>query len=200
MKRVQRRMRRIFKMSKVFVYPTETSYGIGCDARDGVAVEKVFTIKGRDLNKPVPLIAADKEMVSKYVDSRVLRTPVVAHTLEVYWPGPLTLVLPASAYAKKQLAFGIIAQDGTIAIRVPDHEIAREISRHIGAPIVATSANRSGEPACYSAASVRKIFKNAPVTPDVIIDEGRIPKRPASTIVRYVGGVWSILRQGAITL
>lgn len=187
-------------MSKVFIYPTETSYGIGCDARDAEAVAKVFAIKGRDLNKTVPLIAADKEMVAKFVDARVMKLAPIVRALELHWPGPLTVVLPVNAYARKTLAPGIIAKDGTIAVRVPDHEIAREISMHIGAPIVATSANRAGEPACYSAAGVRRAFKNIEIKPDVIIDEGRIPKRPASTIAQFINGEWIIIRQGSVPL
>lgn len=186
--------------SKVFIFPTETSYGIGCDARDAVAVKKIFAIKGRAATKTMPLIAADKKMVEKFVDARVLRQKEIQHAMELHWPGPLTLVLCVNAYARKTLAPGIIAKDGTIAIRVPDHKLARELAKEMGAPIVATSANKAGEPACYSVTAVRRAFKNSKHMPDVIIDEGKIPKRPASTIASYAKGVWTIIRQGTITL
>lgn len=184
-------------MSRVFVYPTETAYGIGCDARDASAVAKVFKIKGRDARKTVTLIAADQKMVAKYI-SKPNRE--IARVMAAYWPGPLTLVLPANAHARKMFAPGIIRKDGTIAIRVPDHVIARVIALHIGAPIVATSANQSGEPACYSATAVRRAFKNSDIKPDVIIDEGRLPKRAPSTIAEYKNKKWTILRSGSIQL
>lgn len=183
--------------SKVFVYPTETSYGIGCDARDVAAVRKIFKIKGRDARKTMTLIVADQKMANKFV---VVKEREVKRVMTAYWPGPLTLVLPASAYAKKTLAPGVIAADGTVAIRIPDHVIAREISVSLGGPIVATSANKAGEKPCYSAAAVRRAFKDAPNKPDIIIDEGMLPKRPPSTIARFTNNAWEILRAGTITL
>lgn len=186
--------------SKVFIFPTETSYGIGCDARDAAAVKKIFAIKGRSATKTMPLIAADKKMVEKFVDARALRQKEIQRAMELHWPGPLTLVLPANTYARKTLAPGIIAKDDTIAIRVPDHKLARELSKEIGAPIVATSANKAGEPACYSVNAVLHAFKNSKHMPDVIIDEGKILKRPASTIAAYKNGVWTIIRPGIISL
>lgn len=184
-------------MRSVFIYPTETSYGIGCDARDAEAVKKIFKIKGRDAKKTVTLIAADEKMVLKYVVKPVAE---VARVMDAYWPGPLTLVLPANAYARKMLAPGIIRKGGTIGIRVSANQIARELSENIGAPIVATSANQSGEPACYSISAVRRAFKNSPLKPDTVIDEGRLPKRPASTIARYKNKKWEIIRPGPIQL
>jgi L-threonylcarbamoyladenylate synthase len=185
------------KTNNVFVYPTETSYGIGCDARNVEAVKKIFKIKGRDAKKTVTLIAFDKKMVLKYVAKPVAE---IVRVMDGYWPGPLTLVLPANAYARKMLAPGIIRRDGTIGIRVSANKIARELSQHIGGPIVATSANQSGEPACYSISAVRRAFMKSPLKPDIVIDEGRLPKRPASTIARYKNKKWEIIRPGSIHL
>ncbi len=186
--------------NKVFVYPTETSYAIGCDARDAAAVARVFKIKGRDAKKTVTLIAANKKMVEKFVDARTARSREVARVMAGLWPGPLTLVLPANAHARKKLVPQIIARNGTIAIRVSENKIAREMSEHLGAPIVATSANKSGEPACYSAAAVRRMFKNSTEKPDIVIDEGALPKRAASTIAEFKKGKWIIHRVGPITI
>ncbi|OGH61263.1 MAG: threonylcarbamoyl-AMP synthase [Candidatus Magasanikbacteria bacterium RIFCSPHIGHO2_01_FULL_50_8] len=186
--------------NSVFVFPTDTSYGIGCDARNSDAVAKVFLMKGRSRAKSVSLIAASQKMVAKFVESRELRHKEIKRVMNAHWPGSLTLVLTANAHARATLARGVIARDGTIAIRVPDYQFARELSQKIGAPIVATSANKSGEPACYSAAAVRRIFKGAPTVPDMIIDEGTLPKHPASTIARFTKGHWEILRAGAVKL
>ena len=185
------------KMNKVFIYPTETTYGIGCDARNADAVKKIFKIKGRDAKKTVTLIVADKKMVLKYIKKPMSE---IERVMDAYWPGPLTLVLLANAYAKKTLAPGIIRRDGTIGVRVSANTVAREISEHIGAPIVATSANKSGEPACYSVAAVRRAFKNSEIKPDIIIDEGALPRRVASTIAQYKNKKWNIVRPGSIQL
>lgn len=184
-------------MTSVFVYPTETSYGIGCDARSADAVKKIFKIKGRDAQKTVTLIAADKKMVLKYIKKPVSE---IERVMDAYWPGPLTLVLPVNAYARKTLAPGIIRQGGTIGIRVSGNKIACEISENIGAPIVATSANQSGEPACYSVSAVRRAFKKSEIKPDIIIDEGTLPRRVASTIAHYKNKKWDIIRPGSIQL
>ncbi|MCX6781031.1 MAG: L-threonylcarbamoyladenylate synthase [Candidatus Magasanikbacteria bacterium] len=192
-------MNRVIK-GAVFVYPTETSYGIGCDARDKIAVAKIFKIKGRVASKKMTLIAADFNMVKKFVDARTLRIPEVAEVMRELWPGPLTLVLPANAYARKNLAPQIISKNGTIAIRVPDNQLAREISQQLQAPIVATSANKAGKSACYSAAAVRRAFKNNKIQPDLIIDEGTLPKRKPSTIAEFTGKTWNIIRAGSIKI
>lgn len=181
----------------VFIYPTETTYGIGCDARSADAVKKIFKIKGRDAKKTVTLIAADKKMVLKYIKKPVGE---IERVMDAYWPGPLTLVLQANAYARKILAPGIIRRDGTIGIRVSANKIARELSQDIGAPIVATSANKSGEPVCYSVAAVRRAFKNSEIKPDIVIDEGTLPRRAASTIAHYKNKKWEIVRPGSIQL
>lgn len=182
--------------SSIFVYPTDTSYGIGCDARNAAAVKKIFAIKGRTAGKAVPLIAASARMVARFIDAHEWRQKEIQRAVKTCWPGALTLVLHANAYARKNLAPRVIAKDGTIAIRVPDSEIARAISKSIGAPVVATSANKSGEPACYTTAAVRRAFAGARARPDVIIDAGTLPRRPASTIARLARGRWEIMRQG----
>lgn len=184
----------------IFVFPTDTSYGIGCDARNAAAVKEIFKIKGRAAGKTVPLIAASAGMVARYVDAREWRQKEIQRAVKKYWPGPLTLVLRANAYARRTLAAGVIARDGTIAIRVPDSKIARIISKSIGAPLVATSANLAGEPACYTVAAVRRAFAHARARPDLLVDVGALPRRPASTIARFSRGRWEILRHGPIRL
>lgn len=180
----------------IFIYPTDTSYGIGCDARDAASVEKIFKIKGRAAGKTVPLIAASARMVVRYVDAREWRQKEIQRAVKKYWPGALTLVLHVNVYALKNLAPDVIAKDGTIAIRVPDSDIARGTARSIGAPIVATSANLARKSACYSAAAAKKMFAHARHKPDCIVDTGALPKKPASTIARFAHGRWEILRQG----
>lgn len=190
----------------VFIFPTETAYGLGCDACNKTSVVRVFKIKGRMANKCVPLIAADLAMAKKYIDGRVWRAPEVQNVLKKFWPGAFTLVAPASAYARKNLAPQTLAADKTIAIRVSSNKLARELARTVGAPIVATSANAAGAPAGYSVATVKKSLGQRIKNIDVILNAGVLPKRPPSTIARFVSGQrgqageWKIIRFGTIKL
>lgn len=188
-----------FVKGTIFIFPTETAYGIGCDSRDAVAVKRIFDLKKRAPNKTVPLIAADISMVKKYVLPSVFRDKKILSIIKKYWPGPLTLVLPIVKSARKVFAPGIIASDNTIAIRVSSHPLARLISLIIGAPIVATSANRAGASECYAAENAAQLlnFENAPA-PKLIFDSGRLQRRKPSTIVRFRNGKFEILRRGKL--
>ncbi len=113
-----------------------------------------------------------------------------------YWPGPLTLVLPVK---KKGLSESVI-QEGTIAIRVPDSEEARGLSKEINAPIVSTSANKAGNPNCYSIESIKQSLGNSFKLIDRVIDKGELTQREASTIAKYENGNIKIIRQGDIKI
>lgn len=184
-------------MANIFVYATETAYGLGCDARDAAAVAKIFEIKGRAVDKSVPLIAASSEMVAQFCDSAVWNHPEVQRVVAKYWPGALTLVLPINDFGRSVLAPQVV-RDNTIAIRVSGNEHARALSQKCGAPIVATSANASGQPTCYTVADVRLSLTKASAQPDDFFDNGPLTPRAPSTIVQFENGVWNILRQGEI--
>ena len=104
------------------VFPTETSYGLGCDATDARAVERLFAIKGRDAGKTPPLIVANLNMARAYATL----SPQLEELARTYWPGALTIVAPA--ISPSRLAPQVIARDGTIALRESSHEIPRELS------------------------------------------------------------------------
>jgi L-threonylcarbamoyladenylate synthase len=171
----------------VFVYPTETCYGIGCDATNERLVERIYKIKGRDVKKQVSWIVADIDMAKQYVEfsSR-------AHELaKRFWPGSLTLVL-----RKKDTGDDI----QTIALRVSSHPIAQKIVDILGKPIVATSANLSGAVSSYTIFEVVKQFKRCAEKPDFIIDGGVLKKKAPSTIVEVIEDTVKILRQGEIII
>jgi len=133
----------------VVVYPTDTAYALGCDATNAKAVAKIFQIKSRAANKALPVICADLKMVKKYF--RIVHCPLsIVHKK---WPAPLSIVLKA----KKGIAKAVLRQ-GTAAVRVPNSDIARDLSKYLGRPLVATSANLSGQPACYSVRAVLRQF------------------------------------------
>ena len=199
----------ILKHGGVVMYPTETSYALGADARKRSAVAKIFKLKGRTKEKTFPLIVTSKLMAHLYSQNiRSQEDPFGIGTKleQKYWPGPLTIVAPLAfaaklrsyrSFAANELAPGIRAKNGTIALRVSSHPVARALSRGIGGPIIATSANRAGEPSAYT---VKDALKGLHGTPDLVLDAGRLPRRRPSTIVQVVGGKMKILRQGSIKI
>ncbi len=183
----------VLKRGGVVVFPTETAYGLAADARNAEAVERVFQIKGRADDKTLPLIAADRAMVE-----RVAGIPgTLADLADRHWPGPLTLILPVIGDA---VAPAVI-RNGEIAIRVSSHPIAAALSRGLGAPIVSTSANRSGGSSCYSVKDVKAQFLDQEIQPDYYLDGGVLDPALPSTIVSLDDyGYPEILRQGAIEI
>lgn len=128
----------IIKNQGVIVYPTDTIWGLGCDATDEAAVKKVFEIKGRQEDKSVIVLVSDDRMLLRYVKE----VPEMAWELMKYSERPMTIIYPEG----KNLANGVIAQDGTIAIRVVKDEFCQKLIQKLGKPLVSTSANKSGEP------------------------------------------------------
>jgi L-threonylcarbamoyladenylate synthase len=186
----------VLRRGGVIAYPTETTYGLGCDPRNAKAVARIYHIKGREKNKPFLLVAADVKQAKRVAD---FGTPGQASVLRItrkYWPGPLTLVLPARCGLAKA-----IAPRGEVAIRVSSAEFVRAVCRAYGFPIVSTSANRSGEPDARSGLAILKMFSSASLQPDLLLDSGSLPRRKPSTVARIShDGSIEILRRGAVRL
>src|SRR6185503_15232761 len=126
------------KQGKTVVYPTDTSYGLACDATNLRALEKIYAIKERGLNHPIHIIVPS----TAYAKRIAVWGSLAARFAEKFWPGALTLVVPLkakSAFLKK-----LSAGTGTIGLRMPDQKIALDLAKELGAPITATSANPSG--------------------------------------------------------
>lgn len=184
----------ILKNSGVIVFPTETAYGLGADATNERAVERLMAIKGREGWKTPPLIAADREMVEQYANL----SPTMHRLADEYWPGPLTLVVPTPGVGQHRVLANGVVREGTIAVRVSSHKLVQELSRELGAPIVATSANVAGQPSCYDVASVRAQFATHLLQPDFYLDDGPLATQKPSTIVAEQDGELVVLRQGEI--
>ena len=175
----------------VIAFPTETTYGIGCDPRNNNAVRRIFRLKGRDPVKTLLLVASS----FKQAESVAIIEGPARELAKKYWPGPLTLVLPVRKDAN--LARGAFVA-GTVAIRVSSSPIVQRLTHAFGFPIVATSANRTGEQNNRSSAAVRELFGERV---DVILDGGTLPLRSVSTLARVDDdGNISVLRKGAIRL
>ena len=168
------------------VYPTDTLYAIGCLALDREAVKRLRDAKGRETDKALPVIVADPAQAR----SLAAEWPATAERLAAaFWPGPLTLVLPALSTLPPALLGGA----STIAVRVPASEVARDLARAAG-PLVSTSANLAGEPPCVTADLAVATFPLA----TLVFDMGTLEGAP-STIVDLNGiGEPRILREGRI--
>lgn len=167
------------------VFPTETSYGLGCRALDAGAVARVVAAKGRPDGKPLPILLPSIDDLRK----RRLETPLTV-LAEAFWPGALTLVVPAFP----GLPAPITADTNMVGVRMSAHPIAQALVAALGEPIVATSANRSGRPAASSpfecdAAGLEGV--------DGMIDGGAV-SGTASTVVGLVHGELEVFRAGPV--
>ena len=174
----------------VIAYPTETFYGLGAEACDPKSVEKIFSIKGRNFQNPIPVIIGNRGQLSQWV----LHIPLLAEKLmDKVWPGPLTLVFQAAP----ALPFRLTAGTGKIGIRVSSSRIAAALAGSIVCPLTSTSANLSGSPECITADEVLEQLGNSV---DAIVDGGETPGGKGSTIIDVTCDPIKILRQGAIPM
>jgi L-threonylcarbamoyladenylate synthase len=172
----------------IVAFPTETFYGLAADPRSSVAVAKVFAIKRRGPDQPLPLIAANLAQVSEHVGTM---TPLASRLAAKGWPGPLTLIIPASAKLCDDVHLGT----GKVAVRVPGHAIARALAENAGHAVTSTSANLSGARPPSTAAEVHATFGD---TIGVLIDGGPTAGGLPSTIVDATGTVPVLLREGIL--
>lgn len=170
-------------------FPTETVYGLGADALREDAVRRIFRAKGRPADNPLIVHLADAGELA-----RVAATvpPLARHLAAEHWPGPLTLVLDARTDVPSVTTGGL----GTVAVRVPDHEIARALITAAGVPVAAPSANRSGRPSPTTAQHVVTDLGDAV---DVVVDGGPCRVGVESTVVDARGPVPLVLREGSVT-
>lgn len=183
----------ILKQGGVVVYPTETSYGMGCDATNVAAVERIFIIKQRAQVKGLSSILPSLADATKYIQLR----PYTKRLVEYYWPGPLTIVAPK---VETSPLSPLCENGGTHAVRVSSHPVAAALARKLGRPIVATSANISGKPDAYDPAQIVAAYEAEPEQPDAYIDGGILPVVPPSTIVQVRPEGINVLRQGGIVV
>ena len=183
----------VLHRGETIVYPTETCYGLGCDATNAAAVGKVFVIKKRPPEKSVLVIMADIDMAKKYV----VWNDTIDKLAKKYWPGPLTIVADACE-REVVLPPGVMGLDGLIAFRISSHPLASSICQTLGRPLVSTSANIAAEPEPYNIDSVIKMFQDESAQPDIVIDAGGLPVTKPSTIVRVRDNNVEVMRQGEI--
>lgn len=175
-------------------YPTETVWGLGADARSERALERLRAVKGRDAEQPVALLVTGLGAAAALglrVDARATRLA------RAFWPGPLTLVLPASA----RFARGVARHDGAVGLRCSSHAAARELAEALEragvGPVTATSLNRSGDPPARGVDEARRLAARARES-IVVLEAPEAGGAPASTVVDLTGPEPSVVRAGAI--
>ena len=174
---------------ELIVLPTDTVYGIGADAFDPAAVRALLLAKGRGREMPPPVLVS----AATTLDALATRIPGYARALvEEFWPGPLTLV----CHQQTSLQWDLGDTRGTVAVRMPDHDVAREILERTG-PLAVSSANKTGMPAATDADQAVQMLGDDVA---VVVDAGEAPGGEASTIVDCTGSQGRVLRLGALSL
>ena len=165
----------------VIAFPTDTLYAVAARAADPVAVARLYDVKARPSGQPMVWLVLDRAQVERFA----LVSAPAAELMARFWPGPLTLVLPAR----------IGSEGPTIAVRAPDHEVALALLRALGEPIASSSANPAGRPPPVDA---DQVIAGLGDRLDVVLDGGPCRIGQPSTILDLSGATPRILRQGAI--
>jgi len=181
------RVAELLRAGDVVGFPTDTVYGLGALARHERAVRRVFEVKGRSFSQPLILMVATPDGLRGWaeVDERALSY------MSRWWPGPLTLVLPAAEGVGPPLTS--TGRPRTIAARIPDHPVALTLLREVGEPLATTSANRSGEPPALTPLETAWVDGLA-----TVLDGGRAPGAVPSTLLDISGDEPRVLRAGPV--
>lgn len=178
----------ILRGGGIMAYPTETFYGLGGDCFSDEAAARIYALKIREAGNPLSLIASDLDMVTR-ISSGL--PPVFYRLAEAFWPGPLTIVLPAApSFPESRTGPG-----RTIGVRIPPVPWLRAVVCEAGFPITATSANLSGE---AEISNPEEVIRLCDRKIDLIVDGGKTPGTKPSTVIRIGPEPPRILREGAV--
>lgn len=177
----------VLREGGIILYPTDTVWGLGCDATNAEAVDRIYRLKRSENKKSMLVLCASADMVVRYVN----RAPGIAFEVMEMATSPLTLILPGAT----GVAANLIPDEGTLGIRVPDHEFCRRMLRALQRPVVSTSANISGE---ATPAGLQEVSREIIDGVDFVVNprfEGK-PTRKASSIISFgEGGEVRIIRE-----
>jgi L-threonylcarbamoyladenylate synthase len=171
---------------EVVAFPTDTLYGLAVDPRSDAALDALYALKGRTADRTVALIAASLAQAGEVAEI----VGVARRLAERFWPGPLTLVVPA----RGGLASRSVSAEGLVGIRVPDHDVARALADACGYPLTATSANVTGSAGLSLPDEVAHALPDVPV----LLDAGPSPGGPPSTLIEATALDVRLLREGAL--
>jgi L-threonylcarbamoyladenylate synthase len=183
----------------VVIFPTDTLYGLGVDPCSERGLSRLFAAKGRDRGKPIPILLSGEEQVDRWARHV---PPAAARLMDRFWPGALTLVLPADPGIHPAVTGG----GDTVGLRVPDHPVPRALAALLSGAVTGTSANRSGIPGAWG--SAEEIVREFTGAVDWILWGGKSPSggarreavgnSPGSTVVRMIDDRPVLLREGVL--
>lgn len=177
----------VLRKGGIILYPTDTVWGVGCDATNEEAVAKVYALKRSENKKAMIVLCNTLDMAARYIS----RPPMIAFEVMELTTKPLTAIMPGGV----GVAPNLIPEEGTLAIRVPDHEFCQDVIRRLGKPLVSTSANISGE---ETPKRLSEVSKEIVEGVDYIIPprfEGSATRKPSSIIRFDLDGSFDIIRE-----
>lgn len=178
----------VLQAGGIVAFPTETYYGLAVDPFNPLALNHLFSLKQRDISKPILTLADDRESLLSLAQE--IPSPYEL-LMRQFWPGPLTLIFPA----RINLPHLLTAGTSTVGVRQSSHPFARQLLRAFGRPVTATSANISGHAAAVDAHEVKAQFGSRV---DMIFDGGKTPGGTGSTIIGFAEGQIRLIREGVI--
>jgi L-threonylcarbamoyladenylate synthase len=178
----------VIRAGGLVVYPTETVYGLGADASSNKAAEKIFELKGRKAEKPIPIAVNSIDMARQIAEL----TPAAEVLFKKFLPGPLMIIVKVKPNVSKLITAGT----GKVGIRVPNHPVALKLIDFVGGPITSTSANLSGKPAPLT---VKEALEQLGGKVDIALDAGKCKLGVPSTVVDATTRKLKILRKGPIS-
>jgi L-threonylcarbamoyladenylate synthase len=179
---------KFIKQGKVIVSPTDTVYGLICDATNKKAVEKLFKIKKRKPRKPIPIFIKDIKTAKRLAFINKNQENFLAKA----WPGKITVVLKRR---KGKKLYGVDKK--TIGLRIPNYRFLNILLKKLNRPLTGTSANVSGKSPSGKIKEVLKQFENQKIKPDLILDKGNLKPSKPSTLIDLTGSKMKILRKGS---
>jgi L-threonylcarbamoyladenylate synthase len=185
---VIKKISQIIKNGGLFVFPTETVYGVGALMSNRLAINKIYQLRKRPKNKALLILVSSFAMALKYIQKTSSQTK---NNIEKLWPGPLTIIFKK----RKNVPNFVTANQKTVAVRVPENKFLLALIKKIGQPIVAPSANLSGG---KSPITAQETFKNFLNKVDLILDGGKTKYQHESTILDLTGRKSKIIREGVI--
>ena len=174
------------KAGGIVALPTETFYGLAADAFDAAALERVHRLKGKSADDPILLLLADRSQADQVTDAV---PPLFEALAERFWPGPLTLIVPAGPGVPRAVTGG----RGSVAVRVPGLALPRRLAAALGRPLSGVSANRTGRPPCRTARQVADTWRRGV---DLVLDGGPAAGSAPSTLLDLVACPPRVLREG----
>lgn len=178
------------KKGTIGIFPTDTVYGIGCDSLNINAIENLYNIKNRNLNKPINILVSNINMVNKFVKNI---NPIEQKLMENFWPGALTIIFNKSNIVPDILTSGL----DTIGIRMPDNKVCLEIIEKYECPLAMSSANIADEAPDFDLNSLLSDFNNKV---SFIINDENLSKGMPSTIVEVENNSIKLIREGSISI